>query len=398
MVEPQSIVMAPEALEQLLAALRARGYRVLGPSVRDGAIVYDDLTPPTSFRSAGPTGRTAARTGSSAAPTRRASATPSVRTRGSGSSFRRACGSGARAGTATAYRRSRRSRSTRRRSRSSASASCELHAIEIQDTGLLGGKHVDRDYAARRDGAFLVAVNCFEPGGTCFCTSMGTGPKAESGYDLALTELLDGEHRFLVEAGSERGAEVLAELPSRAAVDADLAAAAASIESAAARMGRTMDTFDIRDLLARNLEHPRWDEVATRCLTCGNCTLVCPTCFCSAVEDETDLSGEEAERFRVWDNVLLGRLLVHPRRQRPPVGTLALPPVDDPQARHVARPVRLVRLRRLRPLHHVVPGRHRHHRGGRGDPRDGEGARRCRTRLRRSSPAVPFFAGLDAQR
>jgi ferredoxin len=180
--------------------------------------------------------------------------------------------------------------------------SCELHAIEIQDRVFIGGKHVDRDYAARRDGAFLVAVNCFEPGGTCFCTSMGTGPKVQSGYDLALTELLDREHRFLVEAGTDRGAEVLAELGGRSPVAADLDAAEASVESAAERMGRSMETFNLRELLARNLEHPRWEEVANRCLTCGNCTLVCPTCFCSAVEDETDLAGEEAERFRVWDN------------------------------------------------------------------------------------------------
>ena len=178
---------------------------------------------------------------------------------------------------------------------------CELHAIGIQDRVFLGGAHTDADYAARRDGAFLVAVNCFEPGGTCFCTSMGSGPRAEEGYDLALTELLDGPHRFLVEVGSERGAEVLAALPARAAEVADVEGAEAATASAVAKMGRTLETFDIRDLLARNLEHPRWDEVAGRCLTCGNCTLVCPTCFCSAVEDTTDLAGDEAERWRVWD-------------------------------------------------------------------------------------------------
>ena len=74
---------------------------------------------------------------------------------------------------------------------------------------LTGGRYVDRDYAARREGTFVVVVDCAEPGRLCFCTSMGTGPAAESGYDLALTELLDGEHRFLVRVGSERGAEVL---------------------------------------------------------------------------------------------------------------------------------------------------------------------------------------------
>jgi ferredoxin len=180
--------------------------------------------------------------------------------------------------------------------------SCELHAIEMQDVVFMGGRQVDRDYAQRREGVFVVAVNCFEPGGTCFCASMDTGPRVDRGYDLALTEILDGEHRFLVEVGSTRGAEVLRELPQRGADDRDLTAAAAAVDAAADRMGRTMETLDLRDLLARNLEHPRWDEVASRCLTCGNCTLVCPTCFCSAVEDVNDLSGEQTERWRVWDS------------------------------------------------------------------------------------------------
>jgi ferredoxin len=94
---------------------------------------------------------------------------------------------------------------------------------------------------------------------------------------------------------------VLAELPGRPVEPDDLVAAEASVESAAGRMGRSMESFDVRDLLARNLEHPHWDDVADRCLTCGNCTMVCPTCFCTAVEDETDLAGAEVERSRVWD-------------------------------------------------------------------------------------------------
>ncbi len=73
-------------------------------------------------------------------------------------------------------------------------------------------------------------------------------------------------------------------------------------ESTAAQMGRTLDVTDIRDLLYRNSEHPRWDEVADRCLTCGNCTMVCPTCFCASVDDVTDLAGEEASRERRWES------------------------------------------------------------------------------------------------
>jgi ferredoxin len=181
--------------------------------------------------------------------------------------------------------------------------SCDLHAILVQDRTFLEGAHVDRDYEARRRNAFIVAVNCGQAGGTCFCVSMGTGPRATAGFDLALTEIVDdGSHRFLVEVGTEAGAEVLAELPSRAAEADDERGADAVVERAAAEQGRELDTTDIKDLLYRNLEHPRWEEVADRCLSCGNCTLVCPTCFCSAVEDRTDLAGEESERVRVWDS------------------------------------------------------------------------------------------------
>jgi sulfhydrogenase subunit beta (sulfur reductase) len=191
--------------------------------------------------------------------------------------------------------------------------SCDLHAIAIQDRVFIRDSYVERDYEARRRDAFIVAVNCSQAGSTCFCVSMGTGPRAESGFDLALTELLDdGGHRFLVEVGSERGAELLAELPHRDAEEADERLAEAIVEGTAASMGRTLDTDGIKELLYENAEHPRWDEVAERCLTCGNCTMVCPTCFCSTVEDSADLAGTEAERTRQWDSCFtLGHSYIH---------------------------------------------------------------------------------------
>ena len=181
--------------------------------------------------------------------------------------------------------------------------SCDLHAVAIQDRVFIGDHYVESDYERRRRDAFFVAVNCGQAGGTCFCTSMGTGPRAEGGFDLALTELLDADgHRFLVEVGSERGGELLAGLPQREPAASEPALADSIVERTAASMGRELDTVGIKDLLYGNLDNPRWDEVADRCLTCGNCTMVCPTCFCATVEDTTDLTGQDTERVREWDS------------------------------------------------------------------------------------------------
>ncbi|MEW6183433.1 MAG: 4Fe-4S dicluster domain-containing protein [Bacillota bacterium] len=180
---------------------------------------------------------------------------------------------------------------------------CDLHAMSIQDKVLTGGKHEDTAYSLRRKKAFIVAVNCRKAGGTCFCASMGTGPRATIGFDLALTEVIDGErHYFVVEAGTDKGAEVLRGIPYREAGELEKKAARETVEKAAGEMGRELDTTGIKDMLYRNLEHPRWDKVSERCLTCGNCTMVCPTCFCTTVEDYTDLKGKHAERRRKWDS------------------------------------------------------------------------------------------------
>jgi sulfhydrogenase subunit beta (sulfur reductase) len=177
---------------------------------------------------------------------------------------------------------------------------CDLRAIAIQDRVLA---QPGSRYAARRARLFIVAVNCTEPGETCFCVSTGTGPGADNGYDLALTEMLDGGgHRFLVDAGSQHGADILEWLPSEPADEATVKRARSAVEGAADRMGRQMETGDLRELMADSPQAARWDNVAARCLTCGNCTMACPTCFCTAIEDTTDLTGDHAERWERWDS------------------------------------------------------------------------------------------------
>lgn len=174
---------------------------------------------------------------------------------------------------------------------------CDLAAITTLAT-VLGGTD---GFARRREALFVVAAACTEPGGVCFCASMRTGPAPGPGYDLAVTERIDDAgHRFVVDVGTETGAAVLARLPHTPATAAELADARGAVAAAAARMGRQMPAGDLRALLRDNRESPHWDAVAERCLTCGNCTIVCPTCFCTTVEDVTDLTGEHAERAERW--------------------------------------------------------------------------------------------------
>jgi sulfhydrogenase subunit beta (sulfur reductase) len=290
-------------LQQLLDALNNRGYQVIGPTVREQTVVYDTLTTiddlPIGYRDeqSGGQYRLVPRNdqtlfGYVVGPHawKKFLFPPAVRlweaNRSNGTGFTitqeppevpRMALFGAR--------------------------SCELHAISIQDRVFMDGPYADPIYTARRANLFIVAVNCVEPGGTCFCASMGTGPKAESGFDLALTEVLDGSrHEFVVAIGSEAGAAVLDDVQHRAATDADLKLVEKLMTKSAKSMGRTLETKGIKELLNANAEHPQWEDVASRCMTCGNCTMVCPTCFCTTVEDVTDLSGDHAERWRRWDS------------------------------------------------------------------------------------------------
>lgn len=295
-------VITCDGLQALVDGLAARGYQVLGPTVRDGAIVYDAIARVHDL----PAGWT----------DRQEAGRYYLERRDDGALFGFAVGP-------QSWKRflhppietiwtSHKSEdgitfTTEERTPPKYAfigvRACEIHAIAIQDLVFCNGPYPDVAYEMRRRDVFIVAVNCGQAGGACFCVSMQTGPKADSGFDLALTELLDdGNHDFLVEVGSEAGAELLQQVPQRPASDAQLAAAEAVIERTASRMGRRLETDGIKELLQSNLNHPRWDEVAERCLSCGNCTMVCPTCFCTTIEDHSDLAGASAERVRKWDS------------------------------------------------------------------------------------------------
>ncbi len=138
----------------------------------------------------------------------------------------------------------------------------------------------------------------------CFCTTMGTGPGAEAGFDLALTELSDG---FLVRVGSDAGAAIAAALPLSPATDAAFAERREALSAARASMGSPGFTttglaLSVKDAAAS----PRWAEIADRCLACANCTLVCPTCFCTGTAQVTDVETTRSVAERRWDSCFTG--------------------------------------------------------------------------------------------
>ncbi len=180
---------------------------------------------------------------------------------------------------------------------------CDLAALRVLDRVFLAGSCVDAAWAARRPDAFLVVLSCTRAGGTCFCASTGSGPRPDGPFDIRLTELPGASpHRVLAEAGSARGAALLAEMTHGEASDADGAAAEKAVAAAAAAQRRTLPTDSLAEWLLGSYENPHWDDVARRCLACGNCTLVCPTCFCTTVEEGTDLEGGTARRVRLADS------------------------------------------------------------------------------------------------
>jgi sulfhydrogenase subunit beta (sulfur reductase) len=299
---PEHFILDHEDLDQLLETLRSRGYQVIGPTVRDAAIIYDELNSTNDL----PIGWTDEQEGG----------TYRLKSRSDAALFGYVVGphSWKRYLHLPAVRLWKANQSGKtfqvEEERNAAPKmafigvrACEIHAMGIQDKVFLDGRFVDPLYRARREGVFILAVNCGQAGNTCFCASMRTGPKATDGFDVALTEVIEGaKHHFVTEVGTPLGAEILSQVSHRVAGAGEIEKAEGICAKTTRQMGRTMDTTDIKELLYGNLEHPRWDHVAARCLTCSNCTMVCPTCFCTTVEDVTDLTGDHAERWQKWDS------------------------------------------------------------------------------------------------
>ena len=295
-------ILVPEYIQNLLDILRDRDYTIIGPTVRDKAIIIDEITSADDL----PAGWTAVQDAGSYRLQKREDKAIFGFTVGHHSlkNFLHP----SQIGVWSAAKKGKGYQLEAGNGKSPKYAffgarPCELAALTRHDRIFLEGDYVDRIYRENRENAFIIAVNCTEPGGTCFCASMETGPRATGECDLALTEILTTDkHYFLVEAGSERGEEILKLVPHEDAGDQEKHAADVLLEEAKGLMGRNLDMAGLKEVLSRSYNHRQWDVVADRCLSCGNCTMVCPTCFCNTLEDITDLAGKSATRIRKWDS------------------------------------------------------------------------------------------------
>jgi ferredoxin len=294
-----ALFLPRERLQDLIDRLKAQGFRCAGPQVRDGAIVYAELDAVAQL----PAG------------THDDQQPGHYRVTTSSTPRQFAWANGPQALKPFLYA----PRETLWRAQRAADGSlqfvdpvepllplavigvraCDLAALALHDAHFLEGEYVDARYAARRSNLFLIAVECSHPAATCFCASTGDGPHVKQGCDIVLTELEEG---FVARADSERGADLLAALALSPASEADVEQARAQTDRAAAAQQRGLPSRDLRDRLLASLDHPRWDDVAARCLSCGNCTSVCPTCFCHVQHETPQLDGLASEHVREWDS------------------------------------------------------------------------------------------------
>ena len=281
-----------EQLQQLIDYLSADGYRVLGPRVKEGAITYGELDQlPVGWGD------------------RQDGGHYRLVERGDQSRF------GFNLGPATwkqflfppsetlfSYRDGQlhNERLTPQKMAFVGVRACELAAIQVQDR-VFAGENPEPGYLQRRSQLVLIAVNCSQAAATCFCDSTGDGPEAGAGADLVLTEVDPQQPWYLVRAGTETGKALMEALGGETASEADCRRAGMAVQQAREQMTRRLDN-QVSGPLLEKLDHPHWQNVADRCLACGNCTQVCPTCFCTTSREQVDPVSGDVNHVRLWDS------------------------------------------------------------------------------------------------
>lgn len=179
---------------------------------------------------------------------------------------------------------------------------CDVHSFFVLDE-VFCGEMADPLYCESRNRTVVIAENCVTPCRSGFCYYQQTGPGLAKGYDLLLTKL--GEN-YLVEVGSATGAELLAEIAmGEEAAPGMVAEKEDRLADASRKLPYHILTRNLSELLEEKTDHPVWEELRSRCLGCGTCTMVCPTCFCYNMYDKLDLNLTSGVRQREWDSCKL---------------------------------------------------------------------------------------------
>jgi sulfhydrogenase subunit beta (sulfur reductase) len=193
---------------------------------------------------------------------------------------------------------------------------CDARALAVLDLNFKEG-YEDLYYLKRRENGVLVGLGCTRPYESCFCTSLGIGPTDAADVDLMLTDV--GAY-FLVEAVTDRGEELLGKTSLvHAATGADEARAEEERKAAGARVTRKIDSQGISEKLRASFEDKGfWERVSAKCISCGICTFLCPTCYCFDISDE--LVKRHGARFRSWDSCAFSLYtkmpMENPRREK----------------------------------------------------------------------------------
>jgi len=177
----------------------------------------------------------------------------------------------------------------------------DIYGMNILDRVFAQGRFPDPYYVTRRKSTTVVGVD-FDPDERHFARSMNAD-FVDAGFDLFLSDIGDD---YLALVGTSRGDDIVVKSGCllKAPTDADFAEYKRRSGLRRAAYRTRVDLGDLPEILEMEYHSPAWADLADRCLSCGSCSMVCPTCYCFDVSDEVDLGGREGRRLRTWDSCL----------------------------------------------------------------------------------------------
>jgi len=184
---------------------------------------------------------------------------------------------------------------------------CDAKSLNMLDKVFNNDLYQDVYYAARRKNSIIVVIGCNEPSTTCFCTSFGIGPMSEEGADIFMIDTGDS---YVVKAVTDKGKEILSSFSNfNEASEEDLQQADKIKEQAVAGITSKIEVTGLKEKLDGMFESSIWDTLHEKCLGCGACAYLCPTCHCFDITD--DAVNAKGERVRNWDSCMFPLFTLH---------------------------------------------------------------------------------------